>query len=86
MITQKYDRTFVYALKSLKEIAVQKNKQWETLFKSLENYLSQIAEQEKIITCLEYRHVLEHIPNMTSLTKHFNVNELGSNTKNWGCT
>ena len=86
MITRKRDRSYADALDSLSGIAAQRSKQWETLYKAIEKYRSQIAEQEKIIICLEYRHVLENLPNMTSLGKRFSANDLSNNTKTWECT
>lgn len=86
MITRKREQSYADALDSLSRIAAQRNKQWETLYKAIEKYRSQIAEQEKIIICLEYRHVLENLPNMTSLQNQFNANDFGNNTKNWECT
>lgn len=88
MITRKRDQSYADALDSLSGIAAQRSKQGETLYKAIEKYRSQIAEQEKIIICLEYRHVLENLPNMTSLRNHFGANALGNdnNTKNWECT
>ena len=86
MITRKRDRSYADALDSLSVVAAKRSKQWETLYKAIEKYRSQIAEQEKIIICLEYRHVLETLPNTTSLGNHFTPNELGNNTKNWECT
>ncbi|KAH7361334.1 hypothetical protein BKA66DRAFT_573494 [Pyrenochaeta sp. MPI-SDFR-AT-0127] len=50
------------ALSKLRLIAQQKMQQWGVVYQEIENLRSTIEEQRQVITCLEYRHLLEHLP------------------------
>lgn len=61
------------AIQFLREMSFTKNEQSKILYEAIEKQHTTIALQQQIITCLEYRHVLESLPKknssaMTALT------------------
>ncbi|MCJ1457880.1 hypothetical protein MMC28_008249 [Mycoblastus sanguinarius] len=50
------------AIQILREMSFVKNEQSKILYKAIEDQRTEIALQQQIITCLEYRHVLESLP------------------------
>lgn len=50
------------AIDKLREISVIKSEQSKILYEAIEKQRTEIALQQQIITCLEYRFALEHFP------------------------
>ena len=54
------------AIQSLRNMSVNKNEQAKVLYEAIERQQMEIIKQQQIIACLEFRHALEELPNMTS--------------------
>lgn len=54
------------AIQTLRNMSVNKNEQAKVLYEAIERQQMKIALQQQIIACLEFRHALEELPNMTS--------------------
>ena len=50
------------AIKTLREMSFMKNEQSKILYEAIEKQRTEIALQQQIITCLEYRHAIEELP------------------------
>ncbi|CAG9993553.1 unnamed protein product [Clonostachys byssicola] len=50
------------AFKKLKLSAEERASKWGAIYQEIETLRGTIEEQRQIITCLEYRHILEHLP------------------------
>ena len=55
------------AINSLREISKRRDPQLRYLYDEIQTLRAEIATHERIITCLEYRHVLESLPQKSSL-------------------
>lgn len=62
-MTGRKDLGYQGAIDFLRDLAVKRSNQWSILYKKIEENDSEITRQKQIITCLEYRHVLENLPN-----------------------
>ena len=65
-LTGEKELTYQKAIRILRDISVNKTEQSKVLYEAIEKQQTQIALQQQIITCLEYRHAIEELPNMTS--------------------
>ncbi|KAI9894273.1 MAG: hypothetical protein M1814_004127 [Vezdaea aestivalis] len=55
------------AIQKLREMSFIKNEQSKVLYEAFSKQQAEIALQQRIITCLEYRHILERLPNKKHL-------------------
>lgn len=65
-LTGKKGLEFQEALLTLRDMSVNKNEQAKVLYEAIQKQQTQIHLQQQIISCLEYRHVLEELPNRKS--------------------
>ncbi|CAH0018170.1 unnamed protein product [Clonostachys rhizophaga] len=54
--------TWPEAFQRLKLSAEERSSKWGAIYQEIETLRGTIEEQRQIITCLEYRHILEHLP------------------------
>lgn len=52
------------AIQMLREMSFSRNEQSKILYEAIEKQRTEIALQQQMITCLEYRFALEHLPQM----------------------
>ncbi len=55
-------RQYREAIQTLREMSFIENEQFKVLYKAIEKERTEVALQQQIITCLEYRFALEHLP------------------------
>ncbi|KAF2675847.1 hypothetical protein K458DRAFT_492813 [Lentithecium fluviatile CBS 122367] len=82
MLTGKKPTGYADAIQSLRRVSGER-RQWKFLFDELERLRAEIAYHKQIIACLEYRHVLESLPNKESIKKKFNLTQLTTATPAW---
>ncbi|KAK3172073.1 hypothetical protein OEA41_004158 [Lepraria neglecta] len=77
---------FQNAIKILRDIGAARSQHWKILYDTIEKKQSEIDQQQQIITCLGFRHVLEMLPDKTEIVNHFiNPTPWGA-TGNWKMT
>lgn len=79
-MTGRKDLEYQGAVDVLRDLAGKRSNQWSILHNEMKEKDSEITRQKQIITCLEYRHVLENLPNKSC--SHF-VAKGDSATSRW---
>ena len=67
-------KNFYDAIQTLREITKQRSQQYKHLYDEIKTMRAEIALHKQIITCLEYRHVLESLPNKDALISKLSLN------------
>ena len=65
-MTGKKGLKYQEAILTLRDMSVNRNEQAKVLYEAIQTQQTQIHLQQQIISCLEYRHVLEELPNTES--------------------
>ena len=88
LITGDEPKNAKVAINNLKQTGINRQQQWEILYTTIEKLRAELEEKRKIVTCLQYRHVLEKLPkkNSTAFTNLRPGINPGGSTGDWQTT
>jgi len=73
LLTGKISQNYPDALQALRDFGGQRTQQWKLIYAEVEKLSAEIACHKQIIACLEYRHVLESLPNKDAIKRKFSL-------------